>query len=46
MATVHRGAGAWTVELASLSEEQGLPFVTGDEIVTAFTHIYEKILEA
>jgi hypothetical protein len=37
---------AWKVELASLAEEQGLPFVTSDEIVTAFTRVYEKILEA
>jgi hypothetical protein len=37
---------AWRVELASLARGQGLPFVTGDEVVSAFSRIYERIVRA
>jgi hypothetical protein len=37
---------AWRVELSSLAAEQALPFATGDEVVAAFTHIYERIVGA
>jgi hypothetical protein len=36
----------WKVELASLAAEQGLPFATGEEILAAFSGIYERIMRA
>jgi hypothetical protein len=37
---------AWKVELASFAAEQALPFATGDEIIAAFTRVYETIVQA
>lgn len=35
----------WKVELAALAAEQELPLGTGDEIITAFTRVYETIVQ-